>query len=85
MIAWLGQEADRTGLHGAHPHVFIGIGGEENNWEAMTLGDQPLLQVKAAQSRHMQIGDEARCSAERSELRIPPPSQTWKRRDPGIA
>jgi len=69
VIAWLGQEADRTGLHGAHPHAFIRIGGEENNWEAMTLCDQLLLQVKAAQSRHMQIGDEARCSAERSELR----------------
>jgi hypothetical protein len=48
VTAWLAQEANRTGLHGAYPHVFIRIGREENNGEAMTLGDQQVLQVKAA-------------------------------------
>ena len=46
------------------PHFFIGIASDENNGQAMTCGDEPVLQVKAAQARHMQIGDEARSSAD---------------------
>jgi len=30
VTAWLAQEADRSGLHGACPQVFIGISSEEN-------------------------------------------------------
>src|SRR6478735_1476896 len=61
VIKWFVQETNRSGLHGACPHVFIRIGRDENYWDAMTSGDQPVLQVNAAQSRHMLIGDEARC------------------------
>jgi len=44
-VAWLGEETNRPGLHGACPHVFIGMTRQENNGNAMALGDQPLLQV----------------------------------------
>ena len=30
----------------------------------MTMGDEPILQIKGAQARHMQIGDQARCAAD---------------------
>ena len=36
-------------------------GRDENNGDAMTSGDQPVLQIQAAQPRHLHIGDEARC------------------------
>ena len=63
-VAWLAQEGDRSGLNGAFPHVFIGITRQENDGNAMTMGDEPILQIKAAQARHMQIGDQARCAAD---------------------
>jgi hypothetical protein len=34
--------------------------GDENDGDAVTAGDQPVLQVDAAQSRHSQIAYEAR-------------------------
>ena len=61
VTAWLAQEANRTGLHGAHPQFFFGMACDENNGDAMTAGDQPVLQIQAAQPRHLHIGDEARC------------------------
>ena len=63
-IEWLAQECNRPSIHGVCPHVFIGIASDENNGEAMTRGDQPVLQIKAAQARHIQIGDEARYLAD---------------------
>ena len=40
--------------------VFIRIGRDENNGDAMTVGDQPILQLNSIQSRHVQVGDKAR-------------------------
>jgi hypothetical protein len=54
------QEENRSGLHGARPRSFVGMTRDENDGNAVTLGDQPVLQIKAAQTRHLQIGDEAR-------------------------
>jgi len=35
-----------------------------NNGDAVTSGNQPVLQVQAAQSWHMHIGDETACVAD---------------------
>ena len=64
LVEWLAQEGKRSGLEGACPHVFIGITRQENDGNAMTMGDEPILQIKGAQARHMQIGDQARCAAD---------------------
>ena len=48
LIDWLTQEGNRSGLHRACPHVFIRMARDENNGDAMPLGDQQVLQVKAA-------------------------------------
>ena len=60
VIGWLAQEANRTGFHGACPHVFVRIASDENYGNSVTSGDQAVLQVKAAQPRHLHIGNEAR-------------------------
>ena len=51
-IDWFGQEGNRSGLHGAYPHVFIRKARDENNREAMTSGDQQVLQV----NRKLELG-----------------------------
>ena len=48
VIVWLAQEGNRTGLHGACPRGIVRIASDENNGDAMTSGDQPVLQVNAA-------------------------------------
>ena len=63
LIEWLAQEGQRSGLEGAYPHVFIRKTGKENDRDAMSFRDQPLLQIQPAHSRHLHIGDQARCAA----------------------
>src|SRR4029077_12651702 len=58
---WLVQEANRSRLLGACPHVIIRIASHENNGDAVTSGDKAVLQVKATQPWHLHIGDKARC------------------------
>ena len=60
-IDWLAQEGNRSGLHSACPHVFIEMARDENNGNAMTSGDQVVLQINPTQSRHLHIGDQTRC------------------------
>jgi hypothetical protein len=50
-----------SGLHGSCPHAIITIASHENNGYAVTSGDKAVLQVNAAQSRNLHIGDKARC------------------------
>src|SRR5262245_46381439 len=52
---WFAHETDCPGLHGARPYAFIGVGRDENNRHAVTAGDQPVLQLDSAESRHMQV------------------------------
>ena len=61
VIVWLAQEANCSGLHCACPRGIVRKTRDENDGDAMTSGDQPMLQVNAAQARHLQIGDQARC------------------------
>ena len=60
-VARLAQETNRSGLHGACPNAILRKTRDENDRYAVTLGDKVVLQVKAGQTRHPHIGDEARC------------------------
>ena len=48
VIDWLAQEGNRSGLHGACPSVIVRMTSDKNDRNAMPLGDQQVLQVKAA-------------------------------------
>ena len=55
----LAQEANRPGFQGPPAQTFLGKRRDEDNGKVMTLRDQPVLQLDSAQSRHMQIGNQA--------------------------
>ena len=52
-------EGDRPGLHGALARTVFRVGRDEDDWHAVTVGNQPALQVGSAQLGHVQVGDEA--------------------------
>ena len=55
----LAQEANRPGFQGPPAQTFLGKRRDEDNGKVMTLRDQSVLQFDSAQSRHMQIGNQA--------------------------
>ena len=48
VIDRLAQEGNRSGLHRACPRDIVRLTRDENDRDAVTLGDQPVLQLDAA-------------------------------------
>jgi hypothetical protein len=55
----LAQKADRPAMERPIAVVLIWIGGNQNYWSAMSLRSQHLLQLKAVEAGHLQVGNQA--------------------------
>src|SRR5262249_32621639 len=53
----LGQEFDRTGLHGAHAHRDVAVSRDEDDRNADIVPDQLSLKIEAAQTRKPDVED----------------------------
>ena len=45
---------------GARPHPILGKCGIEDDRQALTFGNQAVLQLNSSQARHLHVGDDAR-------------------------
>jgi hypothetical protein len=55
-VEGLAQKAHSSGAHRADPELLVWESGNENDGDAAAIGDEPALQVKAGETRHLQIG-----------------------------
>src|SRR5215213_5171210 len=56
----LAQESHRASIEREHFGSLFSECCQENHWGAASVGQQLLLQVKPAHTRHLQVGDEKR-------------------------
>src|SRR3954447_15364731 len=54
-IEGLGQESNTSGFFGASPSLFIAKGGHEDDWDFVPIGNQTVLQVRPADSGHLNV------------------------------
>ena len=55
----LGEEFHRAGLHGAHGHGNISVGGNKDDGDMNLLANEFCLQVQPTESRQTDVEDKA--------------------------
>ena len=58
-IERLAQKADRSAIERAAPVFLIRVSGNQNDWHMTSLRLQCVLQVKATQTGHLHVSDQA--------------------------
>jgi hypothetical protein len=56
----LGQKANGSSAPRAYPEPLFGESGDEDDRDAAALSEKPALQIKARQTRHLHIANQAR-------------------------
>ncbi len=70
----------RPRLHGMNRHRNVGMTGDEHNLLVAQLSGEHLLQIKAIQSRHPDVKDEARRARVRfARKEVSPPKKRPRR------
>jgi hypothetical protein len=59
LVERFAQKAHGSSVHGALSEPLFWKSSDEDDGDALTLGDEPALQVKAGKTRQLQIGDQA--------------------------
>jgi len=59
-VEGLAQKANGSGSPRVGPEPLFGESGDEDDWDAAALGEEPALQLKAGQTRHLHVANQAR-------------------------